>query len=341
MAVQARNGIQSIFLAHDKRLTLFWRILLYLCGVFVLLVASPVLAKLVLLGWSSNLPPVVQALLGNGLFMLFNVLGVLGWTYLFRRHVDKRPWRGIGLTPLRQGLPLVLLGFVLGGVMLGLVFGIDYGFGWIQVVGTEFSVSGMAFSIGIVIANLLGGSIVPGFTEELAFRGYAFQNLGERFPIWLAVLITGVLFGLFHVLHFGEGSVFAIVSFVGLAIPLFTILTVILRLGTRSLWLAIGFHTSWDWFLNNVLGLGYADSPTHGHALLHINITGPAIMVGAAPFPTESGLVALFVLVLGIVLISLWVRYRKRDFSWQARLNEEGQVQTASVSEVSALGGFR
>jgi len=334
MAIQARSGIQSVFLAHDKRLTLFWRILLYLCGVFVLLVASPILAKLILLGWSSSLPLVVFGLLLSGLYMLINVLGVLGWTYLFRRHVDKRPWRGIGLTSLRQGLPLVLLGFVLGGGMLGLIFGIDYGFGWIQVVGTEFSVSGMVASIGIVIANLMGGSIVPGFTEELAFRGYSFQNLGERFPIWLATLITGVLFGLFHVLHFGEGSVFAIVSFVVLTIPLFTILTVILRLGMRSLWLAIGFHTSWDWFLNNVLGLGSVDSPTYGHALLHIRTTGPDVMVGATPFPTESGLVALFVLVLGIVLFSLWAQYRKWNFSWQARLTDEGQIQIQTPQNI-------
>jgi len=65
-------------------------------------------------------------------------------------------------------------------------------------------------------------------------------------------------------------------------------------------------------------------------------------MVGATPFPTESGLVALFVLVLGIVLFSLWAQYRKRNFSWQARLADEGQVQTVDpVSEVSAVGSFR
>lgn len=112
------------------------------------------------------------------------------------------------------------------------------------------------------------------------------------------------------------------------------------RLSTQSLWLAIGLHTGWDWFLNDVLGLGVADSPSH--ALLHIKTTGPAIMVGAAPFPTESGLVALLVLVLGIVVIALWARYRNRDFFWQARLTDEGQVQAADpVSEVTAIGSFR
>jgi len=342
MAVHTPAGTQHIALAHEKRLPLFLRIPLYLCGVLALLfVVSPVLAKLILSGWSRNFPVVVQGLLVNGLFTLFNVLGVLGWTYLFRRHVDKRPWRGIGLTSLRQGLPLVLLGFVLGGGMLGLVFGIDYGFGWIHVVGTEFRTSGMAFSIGVVIAKLLGESIVPGFTEELAFRGYVFQNLGERLPIWLATFITGLLFGLFHIKRFGEGSVFAIISFVGLAV-LFTIFTVILRLGTRSLWLAIGFHTGWDWFLGNVLGLGGVGSPGYGHALLHVEATGPAVMVGAAPFPTESGLVALGVLVLGIVLISLWTPHGQQNFSWRARLTDEGQGQIADpVREVSAGGSFR
>ncbi len=338
MAIQKRDGIQRIFLAHDKRLNLFWRILLYLFGIFVILLAIPILAKPILLGLLSNLPLLVQALLANGLFMVFNVLGVLGWTHFFRRYVDKRPWRGIALTPLRQGLPLALLGFVLGGLLLGLVFVIDYAFGWIQIVGTEFSVSGVTVSIGLVIANLLGGSIVPGFTEELAFRGYTFQNLGERFPLWLAILATGVLFGLFHVMHFGSGSIFAIISFLGLAL-LFTILMVICRLSTQSLWLAIGLHTGWDWFLNNVLGLGIVGSSSYGHALLHIKATGPAVMLGAVPFPTESGLVALFVLVLGIVAILLWARYHDQNFSWQARLTDEGEVQTDPIREVSAIGG--
>ena len=339
MTLQKRNGIQRMFLASDKRLNLFWRVLLYLCGFSVLiLVVSPILVKLILFGWSNNLPIVVQALLVDGLLLLFSVLGVLGLTYLFRRYVDKRPWRGIALTPFRQGLPLALLGFVLGGLMLGLVFVIDYAFGWIHIVSTEFSISGITFSLGVVIANLLGGSILPGFTEELAFRGYTFQNLGERFPLWLAVLTTGVLFGLFHFIHFGKGSVFAILSFIVLTI-LFTILMVMCRLSTQSLWLAIGVHTGWDWLLNNVLGLGVANSPSH--ALLHIKTTGPAIMVGTAPFPTESGLVALLVLVLGIVLISLWARSRNRNFSWQARLTDEGQVQPDLIREVSTIGNIQ
>jgi len=76
--------------------------------------------------------------------------------------------------------------------------------------------------------------------------------------------------------------------------------------------------------------------------LLHVEATGPAAMVGAAPFPTESGLVALGVLVLGIVLFSLWARYRQGNFSWHARLTDEGQAQTADpVGEVSAVESFR
>ncbi len=339
MALQTRNSVQRMFFASDKRLNLFWRILLYLCGFSVLiLVVSPILAKLIVLGLLSNLPFLVQDLLANGLILLFAVLGVLGLTYLLRRYVDKRSWSGIALTPFRQGLPLALLGFVLGGLLIGLVFVIDYAFGWIHVVSTEFSISGITVGIGFVIANLLGGSLLPGFTEELAFRGYTFQNLGERFPLWLAVLTTGVLFGLFHFIHFGKGSVFAILSFVVLTL-LFTTLMVMCRLSTQSLWLAIGLHTGWDWLLNDVLGLGVADSPSH--ALLHIRTTGPAIMVGAAPFPTESGLVALLVLVLGIVLIALWARSRNRNFSWQARLTDEGQVQTDLLREVSTVGSVQ
>lgn len=47
---------------------------------------------------------------------------------------------------------------------------------------------------------LLSLAVVPGVMEEFFFRGYLFTGLRKRFRGWRIVLVTGLLFGLFHVL---------------------------------------------------------------------------------------------------------------------------------------------
>jgi membrane protease YdiL (CAAX protease family) len=47
-------------------------------------------------------------------------------------------------------------------------------------------------------------SLGTGFYEELAFRGYVLQTMGERTQLWIAV---GVSCLLFSAVHFFGGSV--------------------------------------------------------------------------------------------------------------------------------------
>jgi membrane protease YdiL (CAAX protease family) len=42
-------------------------------------------------------------------------------------------------------------------------------------------------------------ALFPGFVEELLFRGYIQSRLLQRWPAWLAVLVTSALFALLHV----------------------------------------------------------------------------------------------------------------------------------------------
>jgi sodium transport system permease protein len=83
-------------------------------------------------------------------------------------------------------------------------------------------------------------TIMPGFFEEIAFRGILFTGLRKHFSRpWMAVLGCGLIFGLFHV------SLFRIVptGFLGVVLAL-----VVLRTG--SIFPAMLWH-----FLNNFLAL--------------------------------------------------------------------------------------
>lgn len=51
--------------------------------------------------------------------------------------------------------------------------------------------------VGAILARVLIAGLAP-ITEEIFFRGFVFGGLRARLPLWLAALISGVLFGLVH-----------------------------------------------------------------------------------------------------------------------------------------------
>jgi membrane protease YdiL (CAAX protease family) len=59
-----------------------------------------------------------------------------------------------------------------------------------QVAGTQYSVS---LPVGILIYGIL----TP-FTEELLFRGVMYSRLRKYFPMPLAVMLCGLIFGCYH-----------------------------------------------------------------------------------------------------------------------------------------------
>src|SRR5947209_9580949 len=196
--------------------------------------------------------------------------------------------------------------------MVALVFGLESAVGWIQVVGSE----GGTGALTLLVDSLLV-SLAFGVCEEICFRGYLFQNLGEGRPIWMATLMTGVIFGVFHLLG-GVGFDVPGLLFL-LFILLLNVLLVLTRLLTRSLWLAIGFHTVFDW-MAIIVGLGSVVSADRH--VLHIQRTAPLI---------AEDLLSAFIVVLGILLFLAWVWWSNRHFSWRTTLAEDGQPQATET----------
>lgn len=309
MVAHNRSLLQKAFVTGDRRLNLFWRVFLYICGVFVLDVASGILAEVVV-----ALLRLPQTLL-QPVSVIFLIPSIFGFTYFFRVRVDRRPWRGVALTPLAGAPLLALLGVLLGAFMLGLLFIVEYALGWIQIAGTELNSSGIAGALSLVLLGLVFAG-ATGFVEELAFRGYVFQNLGRDLPLWVAMLITGVLFGL---LHFTQPQ-FGVILIVQ-AVAVSTV-WVFCRLSTGTLWLAIGWHAAWNWMEDSVIGFTSAHTPDYGHALLHLKLLRPDSLV----LP-EQGPLGFVIQLLGILVLALWIQRRRRRLHLQGRLDDEGQVK--------------
>jgi len=310
MQIAARRA----FLTQDHRLALLWRLLSYL---FLFLVVNLLanVARVVL--QSVGVPSVISRLV----FTLLYISGTLGLTYGYRRFIDRRSWSGIALPPLHKGLRDITVGVVLAILMVALVFGLESAAGWIQVVGSE----GGTGALTLLVDSLLV-SLAFGVCEELSMRGYLFQNLGEGRPIWMATLLTGVIFSVFHLLG-GVGFDVPGLLFL-LFILLLNVFLVLTRLLTRSLWLAIGFHTVFDW-VAILVGLGVVLQ--YDRHLLHLTRT---VSVSA------EYLLSMVVVILGILLFLVWARLRHRHLSWRTTLTEDGQLQApeAQPSTVEQAG---
>jgi membrane protease YdiL (CAAX protease family) len=294
-------------------LAVFWRLLSYLVLFIVVNLVANV-ARVVL--QSVGVPSVICRLV----FTLLYISGILGLTYVYRRSVDRRSWQGIALPPLHRRLRDVAVGVGFGILIVALVFGIEYASGWIHVVGFEDGASALA-----LLADSLLVSLAFGACEEISFRGYIFQNLGEGSPIWMATMVTGLIFGAFHLLEVGFDA--RGLSFL-LFILLLNVFLVLTRLLTRSLWLAIGFHTAFDW-MAIIVGLGSVVSADRH--VLHLERTASLI---------AEDLLSMVIVALGILLLLGWAWWSKRHLSWRATLAQDGQPQAieAQLSTVEQGG---
>ena len=86
---------------------------------------------------------------------------------------------------------------------------------------------------------LLAGALVAPACEEVFFRGFLLPGIARAMPIWAAIVVSSLLFGVAHV---DLGS-FAPLVVIGLLLG-------VVRYKTRSLWPSIFLHT-----LNNVAAL--------------------------------------------------------------------------------------
>ncbi|HAC15058.1 MAG TPA: hypothetical protein DCE78_03825 [Bacteroidetes bacterium] len=87
----------------------------------------------------------------------------------------------------------------------------------------------------IVLLTIFHIGVVPAFCEELLFRGYILRNFERSMLPWLAIILSGLIFGLFHI---------RLTQFIPLA--LLGIIMAWMTIETRSIWPAVVAH-----FVNN------------------------------------------------------------------------------------------
>ncbi len=136
-----------------------------------------------------------------------------------------------------------------------------------------------------LLLTLVTVAIIPGFIEEVLFRGIMFRFLEGFGGSWFALALTSALFGLGH---YWNDNATAFSSF-AIAVEAGVLLGGAYML-TRSLWAPIGLHAAW----NFTQGFIY-DVPVSGfdqQGMVEAKLSGPELLSGGA-FGLEASVIAL------------------------------------------------
>lgn len=287
-----RSMIKKIFISPDeKRLRAGWRLLVHLLFILIasVLFALPISIASEFISFNVNI-----------LLQLTSGLAIVVGTWAARKWIDKRSFSSLGLKIDQDWWKDLLVGIAIAAVLHALIFAAHLGTGWLTFSGFAWQ----TIPIEQVVLNTLGIAAVflaVGFYEELMSRGYHLQNLEDGLNTGWAVFLSSAVFGFLHILNPGAtwiSSLGILAAGVFLAYP---------YLRTRQLWMSVGLHIGWNFFLGPVFGFPVSGLETP-RLILH-EVTGPAWFTGGA-FGPEAGMSSIFAMLIGAVLVYYYTQNR-------------------------------
>jgi uncharacterized protein len=174
-------------------------------------------------------------------------------------------------------------------------------FDGLQLHGSDILIDALAWTVVFLMIGVL---------EESLFRGFLQHTLASGIGFWWAALMVSGAFILWHI-HNADESVVGLLSTGGASL-LFSLSLWY----TKSLWWAIGFHTTWDWGQSFFYG-----TPDSGirvrDFMLRQHPQGNPLWSGGAVGP--EGSLLLFPL-LCTVCLAMWMWWGERGPKLGARL---------------------
>jgi membrane protease YdiL (CAAX protease family) len=294
-----RSFLAQVFLSPDeRRLRAGWRLVLQSILLLVILTVVSIGVVIVagIVGYDlGNLEPLsLMDVIPTAITMTLAI-------WIARRLLDRRSFVSLGFHLDRRAPLDVLVGFLISGVMMGVVYAVEAGAQWLRFDGWAWQTI-PASQIALGLASGLLGFVVVGYQEELLSRGYHLQNIRDGMGTGWGVLLSSVIFAL---MHLGNPNVTWYSMLLGLIAAGYFLAYGWVR--TRQLWLPIGVHIGWNFFEGNVFGFPVSGINLVG--LIHQTPTGPVAIIGG-PFGPEAGLIILPALAIGAGLIWSYTRGR-------------------------------
>ena len=314
--------MSQIFFNPYGRLRSGWRLTIFLLLLIILYIVFEQVVR-TLYGFISTYRsiPYPDFLLGL-VFRGGSLVLALGAGYLCAHFLEELPWRSLGASFHKGWLKDFCIGSVVGFAALAVAV-------VVALIGR-----GLSFSLNhdwtSVIRSMIGSGVlfvVAAFAEEAMFRGYALQTLARAKLASLGVILTLALFGLAHLTNPNAvpGFTFANTAIAGLWFA-------VAYLRTRSLWLPLGLHWSWNWALGWFFGLPVSGLSVTSHTLLKASDTGPNWLTGGS-YGIEGGVAGTIALALATIV--LWLKPPvSADPELKKLTSEENPVTHPSVLSI-------
>ncbi len=216
---------------------------------------------------------------------------------LVRLEKHRTSWFGFNLDA--DTLKLIWAGWLWGFAMVTVLLLVCWACGYASFGGFAEHASDLWRYLWIWLAGML----LVGLDEELQFRGYALASLSRGVGFWPAAIFLSLVFTGDHLLNKPMENVPDVFNL--LLFGLFTCYSV---LRTGSVWFAIGFHASFDFFAISLYGspnTGNGGMPLEHH-LLNTHIAGPSWLTGGPQGLEASWLVPPLLLLMSLLLRRLY-----------------------------------
>lgn len=171
---------------------------------------------------------------------------------------------------------------------------------------------------------LVGFMAAAAVTEEVMWRGVLFRIIEERTGTWISLGLTGLAFGLVHMVN-PHATLWGAIA---IAIEAGGMLTAA-YIATRSLWLPIGLHFGW-----NIAGSAIFSTEVSGNdtpqGLLDATMSGPTLLTGGGFGPEGSMYSVVFCVIATMVF--MWIA-RRRGRIVPARRRAERSAATTTLPQ--------
>ncbi len=302
---------RSVWNSEERRLRAFFRLFIH-WTIWVILTLTLRMLGTPIVSWISAQNVAPSRIGAQSMVFLLQLIALLVSTWLAVRFLDQRAFRELGLNLDRAWWMDLVFGLALGAVLMTIIFSIETALQWVTVSDTMSVGADEIAPFWLAIMGPAFVFIAVGVMEEILTRGYQMRNMAEGFNLGqrharVALLaswfVSSFIFGLLHV--FNPNSTWISTLYLMLA-GLFLGLGLVL---TGRLGLPIGLHISWNFFQGTVYGFPVSGNELSSTSFVVIEQAGPLRWTGGA-FGPEAGLIGIFAIVLGCIMILAWVRLR-------------------------------
>lgn len=246
---------------------------------------------------SSSYQDVLSALDAHPwIFLLMQGGGTVGGiltTFLLWRFMNKRTMKQLGF---RGSLNDLWFGLFLGALSITMIFLVLLATANVTLLNSWSSPQFSLFTVTFLILFVLVGVF-----EEMFFRGYIMSTMESRGnKKWVIYVASAMIFSAAHLANPN-------VSLIGLVnIALVGILFAYMFDATKSLWLPIGYHITWNYFQGNVFG--FAVSGTTPNGIYGVEVAEGRDWLTGGAFGLEGGILATVLILAGFIATRFYTK---------------------------------